>query len=107
MATELAKAYVQIEPTAKGIKGAIEKELNGEASSAGKSSGASLGSGLISSLKGVIAAAGIGKIIKDSLTAGGNIQQSFGGLDTIYGEASAAAKEYAMQAAAAGISAIT
>ena len=105
MATELAKAYVQIEPTAKGIKGAIEKELNGEASSAGKSSGASLGSGLISSLKGVIAAAGIGKIIKDSLTAGGNIQQSFGGLDTIYGEASAAAKEYAMQAAAAGISA--
>ena len=105
MATELAKAYVQIEPTAKGIKGAIEKELNGEAISAGKASGASLGANLVTALKGAIIAAGIGTIIKESLTAGGDLQQSFGGLDTIYGEAAEAAKAYAYEAAQAGISA--
>lgn len=105
MATELAKAYVQIEPTAKGIKGAIEKELNGEAISAGKAGGASLGANLVTALKGAIIAAGIGTIIKESLTAGGDLQQSFGGLDTIYGEAAEAAKAYAYEAAQAGISA--
>lgn len=39
MATELGKAFVQIVPSAKGIGGAISKELGGEASSAGKSAG--------------------------------------------------------------------
>ena len=37
MATELAKAYVQIVPSAEGMKGMITKELGGEADSAGKS----------------------------------------------------------------------
>ena len=37
MATELAKAYVQIVPSAKGIKGKITEELGGEAASAGSS----------------------------------------------------------------------
>ena len=39
MATELAKAYVQIIPSAKGIKGMLQKELGGEASAAGESAG--------------------------------------------------------------------
>lgn len=108
MATELAKAYVQIVPSAKGIKGAIEQELGGAASDAGKNSGALIGSELVSKLKGVIAAAGIGKFIKDSLSAAGDIQQSYGGLDTIYGEDTAATlKDYSKAAAEAGISANT
>ena len=41
MATELAKAYVQIIPSAKGIKGSISNVLNGEAGNAGNSAGAS------------------------------------------------------------------
>lgn len=36
MASELGQAYVQIVPSAKGIKGSIEKELGGEADAAGK-----------------------------------------------------------------------
>ena len=35
MASELGQAYVQIVPSAKGIKGSIEKELGGEADAAG------------------------------------------------------------------------
>lgn len=102
---EIGKAYVQIVPTAKGIKGEIEKELGGETASAGKSAGESFGSNLVGMVKKLIVAAGIGTVLKSAIEEGGKLQQSFGGLDTIYGEASSAAKEYAVQAAAAGISA--
>lgn len=98
---ELGKAYVQIVPSAEGISGSIEKVIGGEATSAGKSAGLNL----VGALKGVIVAAGIGTAIKASLDAGGALQQSFGGLDTIYGEASEAAKKYAYDAQQAGISA--
>lgn len=101
MATELGKAYVQIIPSAKGIGSSISSELNGESAKAGESAGLNL----VGKLKGVIAAAGIGAAIKSSLEAGGNLQQSFGGLDTLYGEAADAAKAYAAEAAKAGISA--
>lgn len=101
MATELGKAYVQIVPSAKGIGSAISKEVGGESASAGKSAGLNIAG----AIKGAIAAAGIGTAIKASLEAGGNLQQSFGGLDTLYGDAAAAAKEYAAEAAKAGISA--
>jgi phage-related protein len=101
MATELGKAYVQIIPSAKGIGSSISSELNGESAKAGESAGLNL----VGKLKGVIAAAGIGAAIKSSLEAGGDLQQSFGGLDTLYGDAADAAKAYAAEAAKAGISA--
>lgn len=101
---DLGKAYVEIVPSAKGIKGKIEKELSG-GGAAGESAGKNLGGKLLSGLKTVFAAAAVGKIVKDTFEAGGALQQSFGGLDTIYGDAAAGAKEYARLAAAAGISA--
>ena len=104
MATELAKAYVQIIPSAQGISGKISQALSGEAAAAGKSAGNSIVSGIGGIVAKGIAALGIGKMIKDSLEAGGALQQSFGGLDTLYEEAAGAAKKYATEAAAAGIS---
>lgn len=104
MATRIAEAYVQIKPTTKGIKDELENQLTPDLEEAGKSGGQSMGANLVSMLKKVIVAAEIGKLIKDSLDAGGELQQSFGGLDTLYGEASEAAKQYAREAAAAGIS---
>lgn len=105
MATELGKAYVQIVPSAEGIKGSITKVLGGESAEAGTKSGESIGTSLVGKLKGIIAAAGIGAAVKSALDAGGALQQSFGGLDTLYEDASGAAKKYAAEAAAAGISA--
>ena len=102
---DLGTAYVQIVPSAQGIKGSITKELGGEAGSAGKSAGSLLGGSLVSTIKKVVIAAGVGKILKDAFTAGGNLEQSFGGLETIYGSAADAAKSYALAAAQAGISA--
>ena len=105
MATELGKAYVQIVPSAEGIKGSITKVLGGESAEAGTKSGESIGTSLVGKLKGIIAAAGIGAAVKTALDAGGALQQSFGGLDTLYEDASGAAKKYAAEAASAGISA--
>lgn len=102
---DVGTAYVQIIPSAKGIKGAITRELGGEADDAGKNAGESIASKIAKTLGGALAALGVKKIISDSLDAGGAIQQSFGGLDTIYGEASAQAKQFAMEASRAGISA--
>ena len=99
--TDIGKAFVQIVPSAEGIKGSIEGVLGGEADSAGKSAGLKIGG----ALKKAIAAAGVGVAIKKSLDAGGALQQSFGGLDTLYGDAAEAAKNYANEAYKAGISA--
>ncbi len=98
---ELGKAYIQIVPSAKGISGSISRELGGESASAGKSAGLNIAG----AIKGAIAAAGIGTAIKSALDAGGNLQQSYGGLETLYGDAAEAAKKYAVEAASAGISA--
>lgn len=80
MATELGKAYVQIVPSARGIAGSITKELSGEADVAGKS----VGTKLIGAIKGVIATAAIGKAIGASLSGGAELQQSLGGVETLF-----------------------
>lgn len=105
MGTELSKAYVQIVPSAEGIGGKIRNLISPEASSAGDSAGSSMGGALVASFKKVLVGAGIGAAFKKALSEGGDLQQSFGGLDTIYGEAADAAKAYASEAAKAGISA--
>lgn len=86
MATELGKAYVQIIPSAKGISGKISSALKGESQAAGTSSGQIIGSNLVSKLKTIIAAAGIGKAIAASVTEGAKLEQSLGGVETLFKE---------------------
>lgn len=92
---ELAKAYVQIVPSAEGIQGSISRIMGGEASSAGENAGTLLGTKLVGTLKKVIAAAGIGKMISDSLNLGGALQQSIGGIETLFGAGGRSIEEYA------------
>ena len=92
---ELAKAYVQIVPSADGIQGSISHIMGGEASSAGESAGTLLGTKLVGTLKKVIAAAGIGKVISDSLNLGSALQQSIGGIETLFGAGGRSIEEYA------------
>ena len=103
--TTLGTAYVQIKPTTKGIGSAIMAELKRPSSEAGTDSGNTIAYTLASSLKKMLATIGVAKIIKDSLDAGGAIQQSFGGVETLYGEAANTVKQFAAEAAKAGISA--
>lgn len=88
MATELAKAYVQIIPSADGIKGKLSEALGGEASSAGDSAGKSAGFSLASSIKKVIVAAGIGTALKTAISEGADMQQSLGGIETLFKDSS-------------------
>ena len=102
----VADAYVQIIPSAKGIKGSITKALGGESDAAGKFAGESIGSQLIGKLKGVIATAAIGKFIGDSISVGADFQQSLGGVETIFKDSADKMKEYAAEAyKTAGVSA--
>lgn len=48
---ELAKAYVQIVPSAEGIQGKITEALGGEPAAAGDAAGQSLGAQLVGTLK--------------------------------------------------------
>ncbi len=110
MATELAKAYVQIIPSAQGISDKIGKTLGNEPVVAGQKAGASLGSALIKKLTGVLAAAKIGQVLFSGLTSsisqGGSLQQSLGGVETLFKDSAEAIKEYASQAyQTAGVSA--
>ena len=92
MATELGKAYVQIVPSAKGIKGMIEQSMGGEVKSSGKSLGNSLGSSLMGSLKTVAVAGGaaIGSAIAGAIAGGvaegAKLEQSLGGIETLFKE---------------------
>lgn len=91
----VARAYVQIVPSAQGIKGSITSALGGEASSAGSQLGGMLSTGI----KGAVVAgvAGLGAIIGGALTEGGALQQSLGGVETLFkdsaGQVIAAANE--------------
>lgn len=106
MATELAKAYVGIIPSAEGITGNLAKVLGPEAESAGEKSGASLGGRLVSTLKGVMATAALGKALTDTLTEGGALEQSLGGVETLFKANADTVKAYAQNAwQTAGLSA--
>ena len=97
---------MQIIPSAKGIKGQIEGIIGGDVDSAGKSAGKSLGSGIASTFKTVIATAGIGTAISASLNEGGKLQQSIGGVETLFKDSADTIKKYASEAyKGAGLSA--
>lgn len=106
MSTELGKAYVQVIPSAKGIKGSMENLLSGESASAGQSAGKLLGGNLASVFVKAIAAAGIGKAISATLMEGADLQQSIGGIETLFKDDAAKVKKYADEAyRTAGLSA--
>ena len=103
---ELGKAYVQIVPSAKGIKDSIAEELGGESARAGESAGQLFTGKLVGTIKTVLGAAAIGKMISDSVNAGGALQQSLGGIETLFKDSADKVKTYAAQAyKTAGLSA--
>jgi pblA, putative len=98
VATEIAQAYVQLIPSARGITGKIQSILNPEASAAGQSAGQSLGSSLVGVMTKVIAAAGIGKAFSAAISEGAALQQSLGGIETLFKGSADKVKGYANEA---------
>lgn len=98
MATEIAQAYVQLIPSARGLTGKIQSILNPEASAAGQSAGQSLGSSLVGVMTKVIVAAGIGKALSAAISEGAALQQSLGGIETLFKGSADKVKGYANEA---------
>ena len=99
---DLGKGYVQIVPSAKGIKGSITNVLNNEAAESGKNAGDTIAD----KIKAAIKAAGIGMILKETLFAGADLEQSIGGIETLYKDSADKMKQYAADAyKTAGVSA--
>ena len=106
--TDLGKAYVQIVPSAQGIKASIQEVMGKPLEEQADNSGSTFGSMLISKIKGAITIAGIGKFLSASLTEGGALQQSIGGVETLFGDSANVIKKAAQTAFKdAGVSANT
>lgn len=94
MATELAKAYVQIIPSAQGISGKIQEAIDPEAEPAGTS----FGGKMVGTLKKVIATAAIGETLKKTISEGADLEQSIGGIETLFKESADKVKANAAEA---------
>lgn len=90
----IATAYVQVIPSAKGIKNNLKEAFGKE----GEGSGESFGQRMIGKIKGLIATAGIGKMLADTIKAGGALEQSLGGVETLFKESASKVIENANQA---------
>lgn len=100
MASELAKAYVQIIPSSEGLKGELEKIVGNEAESAGKSGGLKIGSGIAKGIGLAGAAIGaasgaIGMLGKQAIEAYADFEQLTGGIETLFGNQYKTVEEYA------------
>ena len=81
---DIATAYVQIVPSARGMKDGIANILGD--GDAGKKAGGVLGSNLAGTIKKVLASAAIGEALKKTLLEGGELQQLKGGVEKIFNE---------------------
>lgn len=82
--TELGKAYVQIIPSAQGIGAKLREALGDEPAKAGEAAGQSLGGRMMGAVKKAIAAAGIGAAFSRALGEGAALEQSIGGVETLF-----------------------
>lgn len=80
MPGELATGYVQILPSMDGFKSALEGGIGNASGEAGKKSGSLFSS----TMKKYISAAAIGGAVFKSLTEGAALEQSLGGIETLY-----------------------
>lgn len=98
----LGSAFVQIVPSANGISGSIQEVLDPESKKAGKKAGSSVAA----FAKKAIVAAGIGQALTMAITEGGALEQSLGGVETLFKNNADTVVKYADEAyRTAGLSA--
>lgn len=112
---ELAKAYVQIVPSADGIQGELEKAMGSAGEKAGETGGKGIASGIGKVVGGIGKAAaaglaatatGIAGITTAAMGSYAEFEQLSGGVEKLYGTAADQIMQYANQAyATAGMSA--
>lgn len=100
MASEIGKAYVQIVPSARGISGKLQQELNGAnlGSDVGSTFGKGFGGAALKAVAALGIGAAIGKTISDSVKQGAELEQSLGGVETLFKDSADKVKENAKKA---------
>ena len=80
--SKVATAYVQVIPSMEGVAPKVKSYFDGAGESSGKGFGKAFGTAL--KVGGAAAAAGLGVILKESLGEGADLQQSLGGIETLF-----------------------
>ena len=105
---ELARAYITIVPSMEGSRQTITEELGGAADEAGSVAGSRAGSAFSGALGAAArvgaaavsaAATGVAALTTQAVNAYSNYEQLTGGIETLYGDASAQMMQYAAEAA--------
>lgn len=96
MATQLGKAYVQVIPSMRGVKGALEKGITTEAPSVAKGFSGKFAGVLMTGLKAAGTAAMAA--LTASVFQGAKLEQSIGGIETLFKGSADTVKNYASQA---------
>jgi len=105
---ELARAYITIVPSMEGSRQTITEELGGAADEAGSAAGSRAGSAFSSALGAAArvgaaavsaAATGVAALTTQAVNAYSDYEQLTGGIETLYGDASAQMMQYAAEAA--------
>ena len=94
MPNSIATAYVQVRPSMDGVASEVRKKFE----DSGDKSGGVFGSSFAKKAMSTVSAAAIGKIIGASLTDGGALQQSLGGIETLFKDSAATVIANAEQA---------
>ena len=115
MSLELAKAYVQIVPSAEGLGSSITRALEDAGDEAGEAGGKRAGGKFASALGVAAKAAGavvaaastaVGAVVKNAAAGFADYEQLVGGVETLFGESADAVQSYAANAyKTAGLSA--
>lgn len=88
----IGQAYIQILPSMKGVSAAVSREMNMTGRTAGKSagnvSGHAMGKNIVKSLVASGVVAGVAKIFKTIISEGAKLEQSTGGIETLFKKSS-------------------
>lgn len=100
MADTIGTAYVQIEPSFKGVTPKIEEHFGGEGEKGGKSFAAGFGSvmGTVGKVMAGAAAAGsaaVAGMVKEAVSGFAQYEQLVGGVETLFGSNYSSIEEYA------------
>ena len=90
---KIATAYVQVMPSMDGVAPAVKQHFTGAGTSAGHAFGRKFGTAMKVGIGA--AAAATTMIIKESLAEGAALEQSIGGIETLFGAGGKSLQEYA------------
>ena len=104
--TEIGKAYLNIVPSMDGFAARLSQLVNQQSGNAGDQAGEQLGSNLVGTLTKYLSAVAVGDTIRRAFLEGADLQQSLGGVETLFKDSADQIKEYAYDAfKTAGLSA--